>query len=203
MPDECGKDGYPFAWHETIKHMVRSDAGNRCIRCGHPYTAGNHPMERVEDETGRVTLESWSPCDMHCTHKGPVRYIDIHRGDEAWKRVDLDAVDQVAGAIKPLGGNYLQPTHFIVEALARILTVHHLNGVKADCRWWNLASLCQRCHLRVQRVVVLPRVWPWEHSEWFKPYAAGWYAHAYLGEDLTREQVAERLDELLALEQVA
>lgn len=46
----------------------------------------------------------------------------------------------------------------------------------------------------------MERVWPWEHSDWFKPYAAGWYAWAYLGEDLTREQVGERLDELLSLE---
>lgn len=39
-----------------------------------------------------------------------------------------------------------------------------------------------------------------EHSEWCRPYAAGFYAFKYLGEDLTREQTMERLDELLALE---
>lgn len=88
-----------------------------------------------------------------------------------------------------------------VEARWRILTVHHLNGVKADCRWWNLASLCQRCHLTIQGRVQLHRVWPWEHSDWFKPYAAGWYAHAYLGEDLDRKQTLARLGQLLALEQ--
>lgn len=27
------------------------------------------------------------------------------------------------------------------------LTVHHKNGVKADCRPENLVALCQRCHL--------------------------------------------------------
>jgi hypothetical protein len=51
--------------------------------------------------------------------------------------------------------------------------------------------------------VQLHRIWPWEHSEWFKPYAAGWYAFTYLGEDLSREEVEARLDELLALERVA
>ena len=31
-----------------------------------------------------------------------------------------------------------------------MLTVHHLDGDKSNCEWWNLAALCQRCHLRVQ-----------------------------------------------------
>jgi hypothetical protein len=47
------------------------------------------------------------------------------------------------------------------------------------------------------------RVYPWPHSEWFKPYAAGWYAWSYLGEELTREETLARLDELLALELAA
>jgi hypothetical protein len=88
----------------------------------------------------------------------------------------------------------------------RILTVHHLrlgHDAKRDLRWWNLAALCQRCHLQIQGKVQMERVWPHEHSEWFKPYAAGWYAWSYLGLELTREQTAERLDELLALELAA
>ncbi len=93
--------------------------------------------------------------------------------------------------------------HGPTEAQWRILTVHHLNGVKGDCRWWNLAALCQRCHLVIQGRVVLERVYPFEHSEWFKPYAAGYYASVYLGEDLTREETMLRLDELLALERMA
>jgi hypothetical protein len=48
----------------------------------------------------------------------------------------------------------------------------------------------------------MSRVWPWEHSDWFKPYVAGYYAHVYLGEDITREQVSERLDDLLSLERI-
>jgi hypothetical protein len=43
----------------------------------------------------------------------------------------------------------------------------------------------------------MERIWPWPHSEWFKPYAAGWYAWVYLGEDITREETLARLDELL------
>lgn len=87
-----------------------------------------------------------------------------------------------------------------VEAKWRILTVHHLNGIKHDCRWWNLTALCQRCHLEIQGKVIMEQVWPWEHTEWFKPHAAGYYAWVYLGVDLTQEDTMARLDELLALE---
>ena len=84
-----------------------------------------------------------------------------------------------------------------------VLTVHHVDLDKTNCRWWNLAALCQRCHLSVQARVKLNRPWMFEHSEWFKPYVAGWYAYSYLGEDLMREDVEARLDELLALERIA
>jgi len=33
-----------------------------------------------------------------------------------------------------------------------MLTVHHLNGIKKDCRRKNLVALCQKCHLHVQSV---------------------------------------------------
>lgn len=33
------------------------------------------------------------------------------------------------------------------------LTVHHLDGDKWNLEWWNLAALCQRCHLRIQAKV--------------------------------------------------
>ena len=86
------------------------------------------------------------------------------------------------------------------RATYHVLTVHHLDGDKANCRWWNCLALCQRCHLRIQGKVYPYRPWVWEHSEWFKPYAAGFYAWRYLGVHLTREEVELRLDELLALE---
>jgi hypothetical protein len=58
-----------------------------------------------------------------------------------------------------------------------VLTVHHLDGDKSNCRWWNLAALCQRCHLKIQGRVIMERVWMFDHSEWFKPYVAGYYAY--------------------------
>lgn len=131
-----------------------------------------HPYEKGMGE--------WSPCDAQCSHGEPTRWVD-----GAWPEGGLPH------------GETPKPVR---EAAWRTLTVHHLNGQKNDLRWWNLASLCQRCHLRIQRTVVMPRVFPYEHSEWFKPYAAGWYASIYLGEELTRAETMARLDELLALE---
>jgi hypothetical protein len=158
-PDECGPDGYPLAWHESIKHMVRADADHRCVRCGHPY------------RTGQNGSGEWSPCDERCTHKDKP-------GDWRWGPYGTD-----------------EP-----ESRWRILTVHHLDGDKRNCRWWNLCALCQRCHLTVQGKVVMDRRWHHEHSPWFRPYVAGYYAHAYLGQDVTREEAEVRVDELLALE---
>jgi hypothetical protein len=71
----------------------------------------------------------------------------------------------------------------------------------SNSSWWNLLPLCQKCHLSIQARVVLDRPWVMaEHSEWFKPYAAGFYAQKYLGQELSREEAVARLDELLALE---
>lgn len=185
-PEECGGDGYPRAWHNLgdgtgVKHLVRERAGHRCVRCGHPYRCGESPAE-------------WSPCDERCTHGSPYRLIVPDRGVMT---VDVDEPERSVQQWR---------SHGTVEARYRVLTVHHLRlgeVAKRDLRWWNLAALCQRCHLQIQGKVVMERVWPWPHSEWFRPYAAGWYAHAYLGVDLSRSEVEARLDELLALERLA
>lgn len=58
----------------------------------------------------------------------------------------------------------------------RVLTVHHLDGDKSNCADWNLAALCQVCHLRVQGKVKMEQYWMFEHEEWFKPFVKGYYA---------------------------
>lgn len=175
----CGKDGYPPEWHKVLKHRVREEAGYRCARCSHPYP----PDIAREHARGE-----WTPCDSRCTHDGPYRYLD--KGGE-WK-------DGTLLAPQVLGLHRINGTP--VQARYRILTVHHLDMNKLNCRWWNLAALCQRCHLQIQGKVKMHQTYPFEHSEWFKPFAAGYYAWTYLGEELTREETMARLDELLALE---
>lgn len=197
-PDELGPDGYPPVWHRcprckgsgevgdpehprccgtlaggcggsgSLKARVRLEAGNRCVRCLHPYAAG---------------AGEWSACDRRCTHGEPIRVL-----------LDGEVVSPLEAVAH---GGYRTEAHW------RVLTVHHLDINKANCRWWNLAALCQRCHLQIQGKVQMARIWPGEHSDWFKPYVAGYYAHAYLGADLDRAAVEARLDELLALERAA
>lgn len=197
-PSECGPDGYPYAWHSEIKYGVRRRDDHRCLRCGHPYLVGENPLVKEFDEEGNDVWASWSPCDERCTHTGPVRIRTLD-GSLPDQYVGDDGVPYRAGFVR----ESLLPELVAVEARWRILTVHHLDGVKANCRWWNLVSLCQRCHLRTQRVVQMDRVWPWEHSEWFKPFVAAFYALRYEGREITREEAEARLDELLAYERIA
>lgn len=185
---ECGADGYPFAWHgKCTCDGIGLDDGSKCVEGACTLTAikdkireeaqnrcerCRHPYTKGEGE--------WSPCDERCTHGEPWRWVD-----GTWPHGGLPH------------GEAPEPVR---EAQWRILTVHHLDEDKANCRWWNLVALCQRCHLRMQRRVVMDRPWHFEHSEWFKPYAAAFYAFKYLGEDLARSEVMARQDELLALE---
>jgi 5-methylcytosine-specific restriction endonuclease McrA len=210
-------EGLPVA-AGGLKELVRDQAGHRCVRCGHPFVVGQSgvtesvPVDEVWErgeaaarqmltlsesqftmpDTGptepRTVTVNWSPCDERCTHAGPFRWRE---GGDEWQ-VD----ERVEGSVQAVWA--LEPGYEI-EAAWRILTVHHLNEVKHDCRWWNLVALCQRCHLNVQRRVKMERAYPWEHSEWFLPYVAGFYAAKYRGWNLTREEVAARQEELLAI----
>jgi hypothetical protein len=57
------------------------------------------------------------------------------------------------------------------------LTVHHLDGNKANCQDWNLAALCQRCHLKIQGRVKMNQLFFLEVltiSGWFKPHYEGY-----------------------------
>ncbi len=80
------------------------------------------------------------------------------------------------------------------------LTVHHLTMDPANNRWWNLAALCQRCHLTIQSKVIMERTWWLPHSEWFKPYVAGYYAYLH-GQPDDRAYVLAHVDELIAMGQ--
>jgi hypothetical protein len=175
----------------SLKARVRLEAGHRCLRCKHPYVPKGDAASLGIPPSWREG--GWSACDGQCVHGGPIRYRQ-HRLEE-WREVRRD----------PAEGAFLQAAHSGVEVEAqwRILTVHHADGDKANVRWWNLLALCQRCHLEIQAKVVMERVYPHEHSSWFRPFVAGYYAWAYLREDLTRAEVAVRQDELLALERIA
>jgi hypothetical protein len=194
------QNDYTAAW-PTIAFKARVAQEHRCERCGHRHVPNRDAkLLDVPAMPGR-----WTPCDRRCTHLGPIRLAPAHwdgQGDEpGWREINLDQFGQTAGqAIYDEGPDGREIARWAIEAEWRVLTVHHLDGDKANNRWWNLAVLCQRCHLEIQAKVVMERVYPHEHSEWFKPHAAAYYAFVYLDERLNREKTLARLDELLALE---
>lgn len=157
---------------------VREAAGHRCIRCGHPFKSGEHGKGE------------WSDCDEKCTHTGFSGEIAEQLADGR-QVPPLDQRD-TAGHLVSLGKK--------IRARWRILTVHHLDGQKDNDAWWNTLALCQRCHLTVQSKIDPTIPYFLEHSDWFKPYVAGFYAKKYEGKDITREEAEERLEELLAYE---
>lgn len=108
---------------------------------------------------------------------------------------------EIAAAVKAeAGGRCVRCVHAHDPAAGYTLTVHHLDGDKSNGRWWNLAALCQRCHLHIQGKVVMERVWMFEHSAWFVPYVAGYYAfHFGLPDD--RATVERHAEQLIALGQ--
>lgn len=77
-----------------------------------------------------------------------------------------------------------------------VLTVHHMDMDPSNNKWWNLLALCQRCHLTIQAKVDIHRMYMFEHSEWFKPYVAGYYANQYNYPD-DREFVMKNIEWLL------
>lgn len=141
---------------------------------------------------------NWSDCDEQCCHGGPIRTLNSY--GLPWLEIaELKEGRTAADVLRETLSEHRGAKGSLVQAAWRILTVHHLDEVKANLLWWNLVGLCQRCHLEIQGKVAMNRPWPWEHSEWMKPYVAGFYAMKYRGEELSREETMERLDELLEL----
>ncbi len=50
----------------------------------------------------------------------------------------------------------------------RMLTVHHLDMNKSNNRYWNLAVLCQKCHLEIQAKVDFDQDYMFDHSKWME-----------------------------------
>lgn len=176
-PDFTG--AYPTEWPATSLR-VKEEAGYRCVRCRH---------------RGAV----WVP-----TGVDPDRFAQVLRKKYG---KTTGRVDRVEGGAWIRSGRlpcdeecdpwYHQPQ----DRRLRVLTVHHVDNDKGNLAWWNLAALCQVCHLQVQGRVVLAQTWAQPHSRWFWPYVAGYYASTILGQQLSRQEVEARLPELLQVGQ--
>lgn len=86
----------------------------------------------------------------------------------------------IARRIKELNNWRCERCNHIHEpATGYCLTVHHLDGVKSNCEDWNLAALCQRCHLTIQGRVVFYQDYALPHSPWMRKHVEGYNAWAH------------------------
>jgi len=164
---------YPDAWPERSL-QTKIDAGFRCVRCLH---RGAQWVKAPNDpEMVRAALAREGSCTATAR-------IDRVEGG-AWIRSGILPCDAACRGHR-------------ADGKTRVLTVHHLDNNKTNLRWWNLAALCQVCHLQIQAKVAVRATYMLPHSDWFLPYVAGFYAMNVLGVDLSRDQVEARLVELL------
>lgn len=85
-----------------------------------------------------------------------------------WRQIAIDVKAEA-------GGHCIRCGHVHDPQGFYVLTVHHLDGDKTNCEWWNLAALCQRCHLRIQGRVNVRQgfLFPELHSDWLLPLLKG------------------------------
>lgn len=179
--------GYPDEW-PAVSLETKHEAGWRCCRCGHPSAIlvegvrmaglrpGDPPKMGIDGELAILL----GVCSLTAEYPGPSSRVPL-----VWLRFDRLPCDEQCTHASPC-------TLEDIEAgynPHRVLTVHHLDGVKANLAWWNLTPLCQRCHLQIQAIVKLDQIYMHPHSDWFLPYVAGYYAHRVLGESPTRAEV--------------
>ena len=135
------------------------------LRCDGYPVAWNDIKEAVRESAGHRCVRcghpykcgehgngEWTPCDARCKHE-PDNSQPVSVGTVMHGRAQW-----------------------------RILTVHHLDGNKANCEAWNLAALCQRCHLHIQGKVKMDQLFfedILDVSPWFKPHLEG-YIQAHI-----------------------
>ena len=91
---------------------------------------------------------------------------------------------EIAREVKEAAGWRCERCHHVHEpAAGYTLTVHHLDMDKPNVARWNLAALCQRCHLRIQGKVDFEQQYMLPHSAWMVPHAKtnGKYDGFYAG----------------------
>lgn len=130
-------------------------------------------LERLEKMFG--PMSTIDPSDPRTIEEG------LARMNEAAARTIQDNYPpewpKIAFTVKEEAGWRCERCKHIHEpATGYCLTVHHLDGVKSNCSRWNLAALCQRCHLKIQARVKMNQLFfedILDVSEWFKPHLEG------------------------------
>jgi len=86
---------------------------------------------------------------------------------ENWKEIATRIKEKAGWKCERCGHKHEVETGYV-------LTVHHLVPEKSLCEDWNLAALCQRCHLKMQHIDMFQGLLDfYEFSDWFKPHLEG------------------------------
>ena len=89
------------------------------------------------------------------------------RGFESRENGYPDNWDEIAKRIKDAAGWSCERCGHPHEVeTGYVLTVAHMIPDKALVEDWNLAALCQRCHLHCQHKIDFLQGYMFEHSEW-------------------------------------
>ena len=79
--------------------------------------------------------------------------------------------NEIAEQVKEdAGGKCERCDHPDDAATHHVLTTHHLDGDKSNVERYNLAALCQRCHLSIQGRVDFSQFYMLGHSPWMQPH---------------------------------
>ena len=143
-------------------------------------------------------IRLWGPARLPIRGEYPRNWPQIARRVKAragWRCVRCSHPDERPG--KPVPCDAL--CSHTLNGKQRMLTVHHMDGDKENCQWWNLLALCQVCHLSLQAMVNPFRPFAGKHSAWLRPYVAGFYAWHYPGKKYSRPYVEKNLERLLEL----
>ena len=63
---------------------------------------------------------------------------------------------------------------FHEKSRGRGLNVHHLDWNRSNCAWWNLACLCAKCHLFVQKETERQKTWMLSDAPWLQKHIDGY-----------------------------
>ena len=86
-----------------------------------------------------------------------------------WKEIAALVKDRSGWKCERCGHDHDPPAGYT-------LTVHHLDMDPANCAEYNLAALCQRCHLSIQSKVDFEQQYMFAHTPWMKPHVDGFKA---------------------------
>lgn len=128
---------YPADWPAISKRIREDRAGNKCEctgQCGEAHPSG------IGNPATTITRRGPAAMSARCNAPNGVHVVRAIEGPKflTWEECE-------AGALEMYGGRYLD------RAVKIVLTVAHLDHTPENCGDENLAAMCQRCHLLLDK----------------------------------------------------